>query len=68
MPIHICVVHLLSKGVPTRKDTFLSWHLAPVSDRSCILSYLISFLEQICQFWGTLALQYGIFAKYINKL
>jgi hypothetical protein len=27
-----CVVHLLSKGVPSREDTFLSWHLAPVSE------------------------------------
>jgi hypothetical protein len=26
----ICVVHLLSEGVPSREDTFLSWHLAPV--------------------------------------
>jgi hypothetical protein len=29
---HICVVHLLSEGVPSREDTFLSWHLAPVSE------------------------------------
>jgi hypothetical protein len=27
-----CVVHLLSKGVPSGEDTFLSWHLAPVSE------------------------------------
>jgi hypothetical protein len=27
----LCVVHLLSEGVPSREDTFLSWHLAPVS-------------------------------------
>jgi hypothetical protein len=26
------VVHLLSEGVPSREDTFLSWHLAPVSE------------------------------------
>jgi hypothetical protein len=28
----LCVVHLLSDGVPSREDTFLSWHLAPVSE------------------------------------
>jgi hypothetical protein len=28
----LCVVHLLSEGVPSREDTFLSWHLAPVSE------------------------------------
>jgi hypothetical protein len=31
-PGHKCVVHLLSEGVPSREDTFLSWHLAPVSE------------------------------------
>jgi hypothetical protein len=30
--IYICVVHLLSEGVPSREDTFLSWHLDPVSE------------------------------------
>jgi hypothetical protein len=30
--VFICVVHLLSEGVPSREDTFLSWHLAPVSE------------------------------------
>jgi hypothetical protein len=29
---HVCVVHLLSEGVPSREDTFLSWNLAPVSE------------------------------------
>jgi hypothetical protein len=28
----LCVVHLLSEDVPSREDTFLSWHLAPVSE------------------------------------
>jgi hypothetical protein len=27
-----CVVHLLSESVHSREDTFLSWHLAPVSE------------------------------------
>jgi hypothetical protein len=27
-----CVVHLLSEGVPSPEDTFLSWNLAPVSE------------------------------------
>jgi hypothetical protein len=30
--VPILLVHLLSEGVPSREDTFLSWHLAPVSE------------------------------------
>jgi hypothetical protein len=39
---HTYVVHLLSEGVPSREDTFLSWHLAPVSQVTRGLSILES--------------------------